>query len=555
MRHLLVAWAAVLVMPMAVLTAQDLIWQIWGPQNRHISWALAVVGDITNDGVEDFASLAAGECGTAVPWFLWWHSGADGSLLREVPLPPANVFNPTGMSPARDWNNDGVQDVCVKGYGALSLVHIYSGVDGSLLQAISVGTGEVAIANLDVNGDGWNDVISCTANYGSTGYGEVTAWDHSGALLYTRIGTPSGPQPLQIMRSVVGLGDVDDDGRDDFAVTIRDPQMRGGAAIYSGATGTLLRLCFGELPGDRLYQWIDTCGDIDLDGYPDFVVSNDSGYAGRGLLRVFSSRTGAILRRVDFPGTWEFGRMVTGRGLDYDGDGVPDLATVTRTENVSPQQSGAVYVYSGRDESRLHRWISTPSSSFGSSGNIGEAVYGLKAGPGQHGANVLVGDRLATWIQPCPFSIAQGRIALYRGTPRTATLLGPACPGNLPSPPNVGMQSLGVTGVRVHVSSAPAAVPAVLLLGLSTTQFYGVPLPAALDPLGIPGCALRTSIDLMCLTVTGAAGQSAGHAHVDLPIPVPASGLGTWSVAGQWWVLGSGAAFPGGVTQAVTWRR
>jgi hypothetical protein len=177
----------------------------------------------------------------------------------------------------------------------------------------------------------------------------------------------------------------------------------------------------------------------------------------------------------------------------------------------------------------------------------------LKAGPGQHGANVIVTDPQAISVNPCQNS--QGRISLYRGTPRTVSLLGPACPGNLPNAPNVGMQSLGTAGVRVHVSSAPPNVPAVLLLGLSTTQWYGVQLPAALDPLGIPGCALRTSIDLMCLAVTGATGQDAGYARVDLPIPVPVSGLGSWSVAGQWWVLGSGATFPGGVTQAVSWRR
>lgn len=553
MKHLLTAIAACLTLSGTDLMAQEIVWQTWGNQSRQLSEIVAVVGDITGDGFEDIATLAAGQCGSLVPTFIWWLSGADGALLREIPLPPTSLFVSTRIVPAGDWSHDGVPDLGVVGYGfsGWSLVYIYSGTDGAILQIVQH-TGEAAIADIDINGDGWNDVVSCSW-YVSSPYGDVSAWDHSGALLYMRTGTPNGPQPFSIMRSVAAIGDVDDDGRADFAVAIRDPQFRGGAAVYSGATGTLLRLCFGELPGDRLYQWIDACGDIDLDGYRDFVVSNDSSYAGRGLLRVFSSRTGAILRRIDFQGTWDFGRMVTGRGLDYDGDGVPDLATVTTWENVSPQQSGAVYIYSGRDESRLHRWISTPASPFGPSGNIGYAVYGLQPGPGQHGANVIVTDPMAISVNPC--QNPQGRISLYRGTPRTASLLGPACPGNLPSAPNVGMQSLGTAGVRVHVSSAPPNVPAVLLLGLSTTQWYGVPLPAALDPLGIPGCALRTSIDLMCLTVTGATGQDAGYARFDLPIPVPVSGLGSWSVAGQWWVLGSGATFPGGVTQAVSWRR
>lgn len=547
-------FAAFLALSGAGLAAQEAIWHIWGNQNRQIGGTSVAVGDITSDGVEDIATVVAGQCGSLVPFFIWWLSGSDGALVRETSLPPTSLFVPTDIVSAGDWNHDGMPDCGVVGYGfsGWSLLYLYSGVDGSLLQVVQH-TGWTAIANIDINGDTWNDVVSCTFGNSSGSYGNVTAWDHSGAMLYMRTGTPNGPQPFTILRSIAAIGDVDDDGRSDFAVTIRDPQLRGGAAIYSGATGTLLRLCFSELPGDLLYQWIDACGDIDLDGYQDFVVSNDSGYAGRGLLRVFSGRTGAILRRIDFQGTWEFGRMVTGRGLDYDGDGVADLATVTRTENVSPQQSGAVYIYSGRDESRLHRWISTPASPFGPSGNIGYAVYGLQPGPGQHGANVIVTDPMAISVNPC--QNPQGRISLYRGTPRTASLLGPACPGNLPNAPNVGMQSLGTAGVRVHVSSAPPNVPAVLLLGLSTTQWYGIQLPAALDSIGIPGCDLRTSIDLMHSTVTGAIGQDAGYARVDVPIPVPVSGLGSWSVACQWWVLGSGAAFPGGVTQAVSWRR
>lgn len=542
--------AAFLALSCLRVTAQELLWHTWGNQDRRLGTSVASVGDITGDAIEDLAVYVYGQCTVSSYYFVWWLSGSDGSLIRETPLPPPWVFVPQHFISAGDWNHDGFEDLGVSGYGAWAYVYVYSGLDGSLLQVVNH-TGETAIANLDVNGDGWNDVVSCS--WSLNPYGDVSAWDHSGAPLYSRTGTPTGPQPFSILRSVRSVGDVDDDGRADFAVAIRDPQLRGGAAVYSGATGTLLRLCFSDLPGDRLYQWIDACGDIDLDGYDDFVVSNDSGYAGRGLLRVFSSRTGAILRRIDFPGTWEFGMRVTGRGLDYDGDGVPDLATAARLENVSPQQRGSVYVYSGRDESRLHRWISTPASPFGPSGNIGYEVHGQRPWPGQHTANVIVTDPEAISVNPC--QLPQGRISLYRGTPRTAGLLGPACPGNLTTPPNVGIQSLGGAGVRIHLSNAPPNVLALMMAGLSTTQFGGVPLPAPLDPLGIPGCSLRTSVDVTCLATTGAAGQDAGYAHFDLPVPIPASGLGAWSVAAQWWVLGTNGTFPGGVTQAVTWRR
>lgn len=145
----------------------------------------------------------------------------------------------------------------------------------------------------------------------------------------------------------------------------------------------------------------------------------------------------------------------------------------------------------------------------------------------------------------------------YRGLPRTAVELGPACPGNLASPPNIGMSALGATGtsgIRVHLSNAPPNSLAVLLLGLSTTHYYGVPLPASLDGLGLPGCQLRTSIELLCPALAGTVGTAAGHAQLDLGVPVPVSGQGIWDVSAQWWVLGDGTNFPGGMSQAVRWR-
>lgn len=117
------------------------------------------------------------------------------------------------------------------------------------------------------------------------------------------------------------------------------------------------------------------------------------------------------------------------------------------------------------------------------------------------------------------------------------------------------MQSLAGTGVRIHLSDAPPNAPAILMLGLSTTHIHGIPLPLALDPLGFANCSLRTSIDAHFLAVTGAAGQDAGYARLDVPHPVPTSGQGLWTLAGRWVVLGQGAEFPGGLTQVVTWRR
>jgi hypothetical protein len=95
----------------------------------------------------------------------------------------------------------------------------------------------------------------------------------------------------------------------------------------------------------------------------------------------------------------------------------------------------------------------------------------------------------------------------------------------------------------------------VLLLGLSTTSWLGTPLPLALDPIGLPGCSLRTAVDLMHLTTTSNQTHPRGYVHLDLPYPVPTVGQGTWTLSAQWLVLGDVQTFPGGMSQAMRWRR
>jgi len=209
-----------------------------------------------------------------------------------------------------------------------------------------------------------------------------------------------------------------------------------------------------------------------------------------------------------------------------------------------------VYAWSGRDSSLLHRLVSLPPF-----GYIGSGGITLHAPVGGHtGSFVVIDYQSDPWGAPgCAYEL--GSLTAYSGIPRTARILGPACSGSLTASPNIGMQALGTNGVRVELSRAPAGTPAVLLLGLSTTQIFGMPLPLPVDVFGFPGCFLRTSIEAQFLAVTGTTGIGSGFVGLDLPHPIPASGLGIMSLSGQWVVLGMGNEFPGGLTQAVTWRR
>jgi hypothetical protein len=547
--------------------AQDMDWRVFGIPSRNLAMRNGVLGDINGDGYEDLALIVNGTCIIASgPYghqgYLWILSGRDGTLLREDSV--TNWWESfAAVAGTGDQNGDGVPDYLAARYtssGPITyppVVELRSGATGAVLRTYpAYGFNDVLVGDCDVDGDGFKDVVVGIQG-GTLLNGEVSVYRHDGPLLYRLQGAWVPPIPLSIGRSLACVGDVDDDGADDFVMGCWESTSRGAAVVVSGRTGAYLHYCYGELAGDQVGFAVAACGDLDGDGYQEFAVgSRGNGFgSARSIVRVFSARTGQFLRQWVHPihGA-EFGSTLAGRGADFDGDGVPDLIIgAPRESHIPPPWPstliGAAYVYSGRDGSLLHR-ILGHRDVFDS--QIGYFVNALRPGPGEARGRIVLPDYVAFVNLTCNGYL--GALSVHHGLPRTARELGVPCASALADAPQIGMQSLGTAGVRVHLSRAPANSLAVLLLGLSTTHFAGVPLPASLDPLGITGCSLRTSIELMHVAVTSNV-HPIGTTRLDVPLPIPVAGLGAWSISGQWWVLGDGTNFPGGMTSAVTWRR
>lgn len=537
--------------------AQELAWVATGNTARQIGgFRTAGIGDINGDGFEDLATIVDPSGTGPTDGYLWFLSGRDGTLLRE--FASACIWcGFISLAGAGDMDGDGVPDYVasqITGNPGFPyyFTDVRSGVDDSLLWQI-VGSWDQVLSDLDLDGDGLNDLVVC--NWTMQGYlGEMRAFSHGGSRLYTLVGdlSPSNPLPLAIGSGMAKLGDVDDDGCDDYAMACLEPTGRGCTVVVSGRTGTYIRACYGAQPGDGIGIIITETGDLDGDGYCDFATGNGGGsFMNRGIVRAFSSRTGVALYQWERQPADDFSKSLAGRDTDLDGDGVPDVVIGQPAAITGPGITGAVHAFSGRDGSQLHYLDTVPQTSPGYPGSL----------IGYH-ATVLrppVGQTTGFLIVPNPYGSGgpnmMGRIAAYRGIPRTAEVLGTPCAGNLPTAPRLGMKSLGASGVRVHLTQAPANSPALLLIGLSTTQFYGVPLPAPLDHLGLPGCMLRTAVGVMATATTGTTGFDTGYASLDLPLPIPATGNGTWSVSAQWLVLGDASTYPGGMTEAIRWRR
>ena len=342
-----------------------------GKSGMRFGYAVASVGDVDGDGVEDIAVGAPGpsgfvplpcdptqpSCPPPAEWgrvFLF--SGATGAMLRKI-LPTSEFFA-FGLSLAAlgDVNGDGVPDLAV---GAPELlnnrwgeVYAFSGKTGGQLWVFREPPypGKQAIASLgtfmaptgDLDGDGRRDLIVAAPFHDNTGAGAVLGGKvfvlsgASGALI--RSHQASTPLDNGLFGGTVsGVGDQNGDAIDDYLIGHRGT---GEVLLISGASGTLLRSILATAdPGSGWFSFA-RAGDRDGDGHEDFWVGIPA--ASRADLL---NEQGATLLSVSDPGVaaptpTAFASSLA-RIADVNADGKADLLVAKPGENAG---SGAVFL-------------------------------------------------------------------------------------------------------------------------------------------------------------------------------------------------------------------
>ena len=162
--------------------------------------------------------------------------------------------------------------------------------------------------------------------------------------------------------------DVDGDGRADIAAGARfklqqKTLQNGSAAVWSGASGALIRAWDGEWPDGLFGHWVMPVPDISGDGLADLIIAAPHAPVDgrmRGLLVARSPKTGKELwKRAETEGE-NLGWDLTLAG-DQDGDGYVDLFV-----GAPSGDSGRVYLLSGKDGSVLRTY--SPREGAGSFG-------------------------------------------------------------------------------------------------------------------------------------------------------------------------------------------
>jgi hypothetical protein len=194
-----------------------------------------------------------------------------GQNLTAIPgLAPFTVpHSEVEVRAMGDLTGDGKQEIaCCPDYG--SAVVVVNAVSGAVLWSLNPGGNDSnrSVETLDLDGDGKRELFFFRPNVSGPGFtGLFTVHDGAtGAQRFERRAAMGGG----FAPSVAGLGDLDQDGAQDYAMTV----YANGTSSVEARSGTGLRRLWSlpNWPGALGVADVVAIGDIDDDGTLDFAV-------------------------------------------------------------------------------------------------------------------------------------------------------------------------------------------------------------------------------------------------------------------------------------------
>jgi len=341
-------------------------------------------GDVNDDSFDDIIIGAPWNGGSNNGEAYVYHGSSSGP--SETPDwsnigENSNDEFGTSVSNAGDVNGDGYDDVIV---GAIKnddggtwagKSYVYHGSASGLSptpdwsdqgEAAQDQFGFSVSSAGDVNGDSYDDVIvgaifndGAALNAGeiyiyhgsATGLSLTPDWSDLGEAMHDHFGN-----------SISSLGDVNKDGYDDIIIGARynDDSANDAGKVYlysgsnSGISSHTTWSVNGESSGDSFGLSVSTAGDVNRDGYDDFIIGapNSGGSSNNGKAYVYQyndEQTFNLMERWNDDGEDEgdwFGDSVACAG-DVNKDGYDDVIVGAVGNDDGGSDAGEAYVYHG----------------------------------------------------------------------------------------------------------------------------------------------------------------------------------------------------------------
>ncbi|MBU0475361.1 MAG: FG-GAP repeat protein [Bacteroidetes bacterium] len=342
-----------------------------------LSSSVSSAGDVDNDGFDDFIIGIPGYMDDKGKANIYYGSSSIDNLVNDsmVGNGKNNKFG-YSISNAGDVNNDGYDDIVVGAIGYESSkgrAYIYFGGNNMNNTADVVFTGErpnddfgsSVLSAGDVNNDGFDDIIVCASGYykgkvylyyGGANMDNIADVVFNGETDFDRFGS-----------SASGIGDINSDGYDDFIIAAKEYHGNiGRAYIYYGGSvvdSVADVILTGSADNDKFSSIVSSAGDVNADGFDDFIITDRSQvylYFGEDY---FNSNNYIVLTSDGSQSITSFSVSSAG---DINNDGYDDILVGSGDTN----NDRVVYIYLGSNHmDNVSDFVLTNSIQFSNFGN------------------------------------------------------------------------------------------------------------------------------------------------------------------------------------------